>query len=60
MPKSVVISVRVDERIRRILEEAGIDIPREVKRFLEDLAVKVETRRSIDRIDRILRRIAEE
>ncbi len=60
MPKSVVISVRVDERIRRILEEAGVDISKEVKRFLEDLAVKIETKRSIDRMDQILRRISEE
>jgi antitoxin component of RelBE/YafQ-DinJ toxin-antitoxin module len=54
---TVVVSVRVKKRVKEILEEAGVDISEEVKRYLEDLAWKVEMRRSLEELDRVLRRI---
>lgn len=49
-----VISVRIDRKIKRILEEAGINITQEVKKFLYELAWKVEVRRRIERFNRIV------
>jgi hypothetical protein len=57
---TVVVSVRVKKRVKEILEEAGVDISGEVKRYLEDLAWKVEMRRSLEELDRVLRRIYRE
>jgi antitoxin component of RelBE/YafQ-DinJ toxin-antitoxin module len=57
---TVVVSVRVKKRVKEILEEAGVDISEEVKRYLEDLAWKVEMRRSLEELDRVLRRIYRE
>lgn len=51
---SVVISVRVREEVKRLLEESGIDIGEEVRRFLEELAWRVKIRRYIERWDAIL------
>ncbi|MEM4970673.1 MAG: VapB-type antitoxin [Sulfolobales archaeon] len=51
---SVVISVRVREEVKRLLEESGIDIGEEVRRFLEELAWKVKIRRYIEKWDAIL------
>jgi polyhydroxyalkanoate synthesis regulator phasin len=39
-----VVSVRVDEKVKRRLEEAGVDVPAEVRKHLEDLAWRVELR----------------
>ncbi len=44
-----VISVRVDKKVKKILEEAGVNISEEVRRFLEDLAWKIEVRNRIER-----------
>ena len=49
-----VISVRVDKRIKRILEEAGINISEEIKKFLNELAWKIEVRRRIERFDKLM------
>jgi antitoxin component of RelBE/YafQ-DinJ toxin-antitoxin module len=57
---TVVVSVRVKKRVKEILEEAGVDISEEVKRYLEDLAWKVEMRRSLEELERVLRRIYRE
>jgi hypothetical protein len=57
---TVVVSVRVKKRVKEILEEAGVDISEEVKRYLEDLAWKVEMRRSLEELDKVLRRIYRE
>ena len=56
---TVVVSVRVKKRIKEILEEAGINISEELKRYLEDLAWKIEMKRSLDELDKVLRRIDE-
>jgi len=49
-----VVSVRIDERIKRILEEAGINIGQEVKRFLSELAWKVEVKKRIERFGKVV------
>jgi len=38
---SVVISVRVPEEVKKILEENGVDIAEEVRKHLEELAWKI-------------------
>lgn len=49
-----VVSVRVDEKVKKVLEEAGVNISREVKRFLEDLAWNVEVKKRVKRLNVIL------
>lgn len=49
------ISVRVREEVKRILEESGIDVGEEVRRFLEDLAWRVKIRRFVERWDELLK-----
>jgi len=49
-----VVSVRIDERIKQILEEAGINIGQEVKRFLSELAWKVEVKKRIERFGKVI------
>lgn len=51
---SVVISVRVKEEIKRILEKMYIDIAKEVRRFLEDLVLKVRLRKYVEKWSRLL------
>lgn len=52
-----VISVRVDKRVKEILERAGVNVSKEVKRYLEDLAWKVELRESIKKLSKFLEEI---
>jgi hypothetical protein len=42
---SSVISVRVPREVKEILEESGVDINREVRAFLEELAWKIKLKR---------------
>ncbi|MGB9631560.1 MAG: VapB-type antitoxin [Candidatus Methanodesulfokora sp.] len=56
---TVVVSVRVKKRVKEILEEAGINISEELKRYLEDLAWKIEMKKSLEELDKVLRRIKE-
>ena len=44
-----VISVRIDRKVKEVLERAGVNISEEVRRFLEDLAWKIEVRNRIKR-----------
>jgi len=52
-----VISVRIDKRIRRILEEAGVNISEEVKKFLSELAWRIEVKKRIKRFNEIVESI---
>lgn len=45
---SSVVSVRVREEVKKILEEEGIDISGEVKKFLEELAARVRLKRYVE------------
>lgn len=49
-----VVSVRVDEKVKRRLEEAGINVPSEVRKHLEDLAWQVELKRRLAKLDKTL------
>lgn len=49
-----VVSVRVDEKVKKRLEEAGINVPSEVRRHLEDLAWQVELKRRLAKLDKAL------
>ena len=50
---SVVISIRVDERLKRELEELGIDYADLVRRYLEEVVRREKLKREIERADRI-------
>lgn len=52
---STVISVRIKREVSRILEEAGVNISDEVKKFLENLAWKIKVKRNLKLIDEILK-----
>jgi len=52
-----VVSVRVDKRVKEILERAGINVSKEIRRYLDELAWKIELRESIERLSQLLREI---
>jgi hypothetical protein len=54
---SVVISVRVPEEVKRILEENGVDIAEEVRKHLEELAWKIKIRKFVEKWDEILKNV---
>ena len=49
-----VISIRIDEKIKRTLERAGINISKEIKRYLEELAWKIELKEAVKEISKLL------
>lgn len=49
-----VVSVRVDQKVKRRLEEAGINVSSEVRRHLEELAWQVELKKRMAKLDRVL------
>jgi antitoxin component of RelBE/YafQ-DinJ toxin-antitoxin module len=51
---STVISVRIPREVKEILEEGGVDVSREVRVFLEELAWKIKLRRQIEKWDGLL------
>jgi hypothetical protein len=46
--------VRVDEKVKKRLEEAGINVPLEIRRHLEELAWQAELKRRLARLDKVL------
>ena len=52
---SVVVSVRVKEEVKRVLEESGIDVAEEVRKYLENLALKVKMRKFVSKWDEMLK-----
>jgi len=46
---STVISVRIKEEIKKELEKHGIDISQEVKKFLEELYIKVKAKEYVNK-----------
>jgi len=46
---STVISVRIKEEIKKELEKHGIDINQEVKKFLEELYIKVKAKEYVNK-----------
>jgi len=55
MVMSTVISIRVREEVKRVLEESGINVDEEVRRFLENLVWRVKIRRFVERWDELLK-----
>ena len=53
-----VISVRVDKRLKEILKKAGVDVSKEVKHLLEELAWSVELRERLEKLEHSLSRVA--
>ena len=49
-----VVSIRIDEKIKKTLERAGINISKEVKRYLEELAWKIELQEAVKEISKLL------
>ena len=52
-----VISIRIDEKIKKTLERAGINISKEVKRYLEELAWKIELQEAVKEISKLLEEV---
>ncbi|MDI9620005.1 MAG: VapB-type antitoxin [Candidatus Nezhaarchaeota archaeon] len=52
---STVVSVRVREEVKRILEESGLNVGEEIRRYLEELAWMMKIKRMIEKWDNILR-----
>jgi antitoxin component of RelBE/YafQ-DinJ toxin-antitoxin module len=52
---STVISVRIRKEIKETLEKAGVDISEEVRKFLEELAWRIKTRRFIELWNELLK-----
>lgn len=51
---SCVISIRVRRDIKKILEEEGINIGEEVRKFLEELAARVKLKRYVEKWSKLL------
>ncbi|HDD42743.1 MAG TPA: VapB-type antitoxin [Nitrososphaeria archaeon] len=52
-----VVSIRIDEKVKKTLERAGVNISKEVKKYLEELAWKIELRESIKEFSKILENV---
>ena len=46
---STVISVRINEEIKEELEKHGIDVSQEVRKFLEELYIKVKAKKYVNK-----------
>lgn len=49
-----VVSVRVDQKVKKRLEEAGVNVSSEVRKHLEDLAWQVELKERLAKLDKAL------
>ncbi|MGQ9468941.1 MAG: VapB-type antitoxin [Nitrososphaerales archaeon] len=52
-----VISVRVDRKVKEALKKAGINVSKEVKQYLQDLAWRAELRERLEKLNKSLSRI---
>jgi len=52
-----VVSVRIDEKVKKTLERAGINISKEVRRYLEELAWKIELQEAVKEISKLLEEV---
>lgn len=55
--ETTVISVRIRKEIKEELQRAGVDISKEVRKFLEDLARRKRLERELEEVKRILSRV---
>ncbi len=49
-----VVSVRVDQKVKKRLEEAGINVSSEVRKHLEELAWQVELKKRLAKLNGII------
>ena len=54
---STVVSVRISKKVKEILESEGIDISKEVREYLEELAYKIQLKKYVEKWDKILSKI---
>ena len=52
-----VVSIRIDEKVKKTLERAGVNISKEVKRYLEELAWRIELREAVEGISKLLEEV---
>ena len=52
-----VVSIRIDEKVKKTLERAGVNISNEVKKYLEELAWKVELQEAVKDISKLLEKV---
>ena len=52
-----VVSIRIDEKVKKALERAGVNISKEVKRYLEELAWKIELKEAVKEISKLLEEV---
>ena len=52
-----VVSIRIDENVKKALERAGVNISKEVKRYLEELAWKIELKEAVKEISKLLEEV---
>jgi len=50
-----VVSVRVDDKVKRRLEAAGVDVPLEIRHHLEELAWQADLKERLVRLDKVLK-----
>lgn len=49
-----VVSVRVDKRVKKLLEKAGVNVSAEVKKHLEEMAWKIELGEALKEMEKLL------
>jgi len=49
-----VVSVRVDQKVKKRLEEAGINVSSEVRKHLEELAWQVELKKRLAKLNKTI------
>ena len=49
-----VISVRIDRKVKEVLERAGVDISKAVKEYLNELAWRAELKERLGKLDEAL------
>ncbi|MDI3497062.1 hypothetical protein [Archaeoglobus sp.] len=57
MGETEVISVRVRKDTKKTLEEMGLNVSEEVRKFLEELAWKAKIRKKMDEWEKIMERV---
>ena len=52
-----IVSIRIDDKVKKTLERAGVNISKEVKRYLEELAWRIELREAVEEISKLLEEV---
>ncbi len=51
---TVVVSIRIRRDVKETLEEAGVNIAEEARKYLEELAWKIKVREQVEKWDKLL------